>query len=271
MKLKHAIFVCLVIALAALLLTACNPNTPEDTTAPTTTAPTTTVPPVTTTEPSAVVTTTVPPVTTTVPTPIVVTPTFTGLTAEYDGEEKTVAVGGLPAGATVSYSINGGATVSSVAVSDAGTYTVVAYITLPVSYVPVDPMTATITITKKSITIAALAPFTWVYDEQVGYDAELDAIRVDSDDVFSYTMTLDADTLEVLAENGITVSYTTVKAVGTGTEDVANEVTARGVYRTVAVLTVDGNNYEATDDGYEIELDWAICLSDASSWTPVVK
>ena len=85
------------------------------------------------------------PTTTAAPT---ATCTFTGVDAVYDGTAKTIAVAGLPEGATVSYSVNGGEAVSAVSVTDAGVYTVVATVALPAGYTPVAPLTATLTIAK---------------------------------------------------------------------------------------------------------------------------
>ncbi|MBQ2719727.1 MAG: hypothetical protein IJF73_06640 [Clostridia bacterium] len=73
---------------------------------------------------------------------------FEGATYTYDGQAKTVAVTGLPEGAVVKYSINGGAAVDAVALTNAGTYDVVAKITMPEGYAEASDMRATLTINK---------------------------------------------------------------------------------------------------------------------------
>ena len=85
------------------------------------------------------------PTTTAAPT---ATCTFANVDTVYDGTAKTIAVAGLPEGATVTYSVNGGEAVNAVAVTEAGVYTVVANVALPAGYAPQAPLTATLTIAK---------------------------------------------------------------------------------------------------------------------------
>ena len=113
MKKQLFFFVLFVLLVGCALLTSCMVGTPGETTPPTT-----------------------------------VTPVFEGAEVPYDGNAHSIAVTGLPAGSTVRYSVNGGAYVTEVSLTDAGVYTVVANITLPAGYVPVTDMIATLTINK---------------------------------------------------------------------------------------------------------------------------
>ncbi len=71
---------------------------------------------------------------------------FEDATFTYDGQPKTIAVEGLPEGATVKYIVNGGEEVDEVSVVNGGVYTVVAKVTLPEGYKAVADMVATLTI-----------------------------------------------------------------------------------------------------------------------------
>ncbi len=96
--------------------------------------------------------------------------TFTNVDAVYDGTAKTIAVAGLPTGATVSYSVNGGEAVSAVSVTDAGTYTVVATVTLPEGYAPLSPLTATLTIAKADYALPE--GVTYFQNAEVAYNGQ---------------------------------------------------------------------------------------------------
>ncbi|MBO7293620.1 MAG: hypothetical protein J6V07_06780, partial [Clostridia bacterium] len=80
-----------------------------------------------------------------------VTPTFEGKEVTYNGSAHSIAVAGLPEGSSVLYSVNGGADASSVSLTDAGVYTVVAKITVPEGYAQVANMTATLKINKAPV------------------------------------------------------------------------------------------------------------------------
>ncbi len=146
MKNKRLLFVLLILALTTVALSACGllpaiPGMPGGTTAASTTV---TTAPATTAAPG----TTAPPVTT-APEKLEADLTFESKTYTYDSTAKTIAVEGLPEGALVEYYI-GDATeaVDAVAVTNAGTYDIVAKITLPDTYKPCADMTATLTINK---------------------------------------------------------------------------------------------------------------------------
>lgn len=96
--------------------------------------------------------------------------TFTNVDTVYDGTAKTIAVAGLPTGATVSYSVNGGEAVSAVSVTDAGVYTVVATVALPEGYAPIAPLTATLTVAKA--TYALPEGVTYFEDTEVTYNGQ---------------------------------------------------------------------------------------------------
>ena len=93
----------------------------------------------------------------------------------YDGQAKSIAVTGLPAGATVAYSVNGGEAVSAVSVTDAGTYTVVATVTLPAGYTPIAPLTATLTVAKADYALPDGA--TYFEDAVVAYNGQWHTIE----------------------------------------------------------------------------------------------
>lgn len=141
---KKKLFLLSIVFLFAvcLALSSCNGSgsgsstttAPAVTTAPVTTAPVTTAP------------------VTTLPT---ASYTFADVDTVYDGTAKTIAVTGLPEGSTVLYSVNGGEAVGAVAVTDAGTYTVVANVTLPAGYAPLAPLTATLTVAKADYQLPA--------------------------------------------------------------------------------------------------------------------
>ena len=151
MKKQLMLFVLFVLLVGCALLASCTPGTPSETTAPTTTAPTTTAAPVTTA-------------------PTTVTPVFTDVTVDYDGTAKSIAVTGLPEGATVYYSVNGGAYATEVALTDSGVYTVYATVHLPAGYVSsVTNLTATLTINKLALPAEYAALFA---DAEVPYTGE---------------------------------------------------------------------------------------------------
>ncbi len=148
MKNKRLLFMILALALMCIALSACDfigGLIPGGDTATTTT----TAAPVTTTAPPPVSS-----VTTTAPAPSleVAELEFEGATFTYDGQPKSIAVDGLPEGATVSYYIGDSTTaVDAVALTNAGTYTVKAVVVLPAGYEPCEEMEATLTINKAEI------------------------------------------------------------------------------------------------------------------------
>lgn len=94
---------------------------------------------------------------------------FDSATYTYDGQAKTIAVTGLPEGAVVKYSINGGAAVDAVALTNAGTYDIVAKITLPEGYAAAADMRATLTINKGAAMAITGVTFT---GGEYAYDGE---------------------------------------------------------------------------------------------------
>ena len=105
--------------------------------------------------------------------------TFEDLTVAYDGQEKTIQIGGtLPQGVTVTYT--GAGTVP-------GAYTVTATFTAPAGYAPIPDMTATLTVTKG---VADLSGVT-LTNKTVTYDGNAHSIEI-----------------EGTLPQGITVSYT---------------------------------------------------------------
>lgn len=136
MKKKLMLFLALVLVVGCTLLMACGGggDDPDDTTAPATSAPATSAP------------------ATSAPASVLGSVTFADATVTYDGTAKTIAVSGAPAGATVTYSVNGGAAASAVSVTDAGTYTVVATVTAGTESVQ---KTATLTVNKAAYTLPA--------------------------------------------------------------------------------------------------------------------
>ena len=145
MKKQLFLFVLFVFLVGCVLLTACG-GTPSTTTPPTTTAPSTTAP--VTTAPVATAPVTTPPPVTTAPPVTTVTPVFEGEEVTYNGSAHSIAVTGLPTGSTVLYSVNGGSYVSEVSLTDAGEYSVYAYVTVPAGYTPVGLLSATLKINK---------------------------------------------------------------------------------------------------------------------------
>ena len=143
---KKLLFLVLVLAVGCTLLIACGGSDPADTTAPATTAP----------------------VVTTSPASTLGAVTFTDATATYDGTAKTIAVAGAPAGATVTYAVNGGAAASAVSVTDAGVYTVVATVTAGNESVT---KTATLTINKAIYTLPAGTVY-FPAEMEVAYDGQ---------------------------------------------------------------------------------------------------
>ncbi len=98
---------------------------------------------------------------------------FENATFTYDGQPKTIAVTGLPEGATVMYSVNGGEEVEEVSVVNAGVYTVVAKITLPAGYEAHADMVATLTVngtgTRLSLNGASFVGGTYSYDGEAHF------------------------------------------------------------------------------------------------------
>ena len=98
---------------------------------------------------------------------------FESATFTYDGQPKTIAVEGLPEGATVKYSVNGGEEVDAVSVVNGGVYTVVAKITLPEKYEAHADMVATLTInntgTRLSLDGASFVGGTFAYDGEAHF------------------------------------------------------------------------------------------------------
>ncbi len=149
MKNTRLLFMILALALMCVALSACDflgSILPGGSTTTTTATPptTTTAPP----PPSSV--------TTTVPAPSLKTAEleFDDATFTYDGQAKSIAVEGLPEGATVLYYIDGSTTsVETVALTNAGTYTVKAVVALPEDYEPCEDLEATVTITKGTLTV----------------------------------------------------------------------------------------------------------------------
>ncbi len=190
------------------------------------------------------------------------------------GTAVSIEATGIPtANVTFGYTINGAEGNSA---TNAGTYTVVFGIAVadPDNYelvnVPtVDALTATLTISKKPITLAEIAEPSWIYASMNGYDAEEKAILVSKNAAYSYVMTLTDESLTALSGYGITVSYETVKKNGTGSEPVAdNAVTATGSYKTTVSFASEGN-YLLED--ITVSLDWAVCLGGEDAWTPPVN
>ncbi len=106
---------------------------------------------------------------------------FDSATYTYDGQAKTIAVTGLPQGAVVKYSINGGEAVDAVSVTNAGTYDIVAKITLPAGYAAVADMRATLTIRKGAALSLGNASFVggeYAYDGK-GHAPELNGTLPD--------------------------------------------------------------------------------------------
>ncbi|MBO7292715.1 MAG: hypothetical protein J6V07_02135, partial [Clostridia bacterium] len=172
---------------------------------------------------------------TTAPTPIVVTPTFAGDEVTYDGAAHSIAVTDLPAGSSVLYSVNDGADVSSVSLTDAGVYTVVAKITVPDGYAPVANMTATLKINPKTVDVSGVT----FEDGTAYYDEEVDA----------YTHGI-ADLPE-----GVTVSYTIDGDTIDG--EPGNTATGLGIYTIVATLAPANGNYTlvGADENGKVVLD----------------
>ena len=192
---------------------------------------------------------------------------FTGTTVTYTGSALTPDVKDLPDYLEVEYSVTDAI--------NAGTYDMIATFKITDSnYVfenDVATREVTLVIAPKPVTLAELG-LAWNYANMAGYDAAANAIRVAKDATFSYEMTLDAASLEALAEKGITVTYTTVKVVEDGTEAVTGAVTLRGNYTTTATFTcAEGGNYKIADTEGVFEIDWVICSNEQGSWTPIVK
>ncbi len=98
---------------------------------------------------------------------------FENATFTYDGQPKTIAVDGLPEGASVKYIVNGGEEVDAVSVVNGGVYTVVAKITLPAEYEAHPDMVAVLTInntgTRLSLGGASFVGGTYAYDGEAHF------------------------------------------------------------------------------------------------------
>lgn len=208
MKHKIFLFAVLLMSLICVVLVSCGPDiagtTPAATTTAGTPAATTTAPAVTTTAPA--VTTTAPVVTTTEKPLLTASPVFDGVSGTYNGSAFSVAVSNLPEGSTVSYSVDGGAATETVSLTNAGTYTVVATITLPDTYAPVQPMTATVTIAKAKIDMSAvqLAADTKTYN---GSAFTLSATGIPANVAATYTYKLGSETVTEVKNAG---TYTVI-------------------------------------------------------------
>ena len=128
---------------------------------------------------------------------------------------------------------------------------------------------AELIVTAKQINVAALgvgAASDWNYANHENYNAEEEAIEYA--DGLSIEMTLTAEAEAKLTEAGLTVTYKTylIKA-GEEPAEVDGPVTARGTYKTVAILAAI-DNHEIADPETEITLvQWGV-FSEA--WTPAV-
>ena len=159
MKNKRLLLMILALAMMCVALSACDfiagilPGGDDTTTTATTTTPT-----VTTTGTSA---TTLPPA----PELETAELLFENGTFTYDGSAKSIAVEGLPEGATVQYYIDDSTTpVEAVALTNAGTYSVKAVVVLPENYEPCDEMEATLTINKAAFNSGVTLTAATVYE-----------------------------------------------------------------------------------------------------------
>lgn len=229
MKHKIFLFAVLLMALVCVVLVSCGPDISGTTPAATTTAGTPTTPAATTTAPA--VTTTAPAVTTEKPL-LTASPVFDGVSGTYNGSAFSVAVSNLPEGSTVSYSVDGGAATEAVSLTNAGTYTVVATITLPDTYAPVQPMTATVTIAKAKIDMSAvqLAADTKTYN---GSAFTLSATGIPANVAATYTYKLGSETVTEVKNAG---AYT---VIATFTSTDANYEVAAADATKEATLTVN--------------------------------
>ncbi|MBQ2719726.1 MAG: hypothetical protein IJF73_06635 [Clostridia bacterium] len=230
MKNKRLLFVLLALVLTCVMLSACNllggllptPGTSAaSTTAPATTAPVTTAPV------STAPVTTAPPVST-APEKLVAELTFEGKTVTYNGTAQSIAVAGLPEGALVKYYINGAAEgVDAVALTNAGTYDVVAKITLPDTYKPCADMTATLKIEKAAYVLEGVT----MPNLKVAYDGTVKSM--------AYTGTL---------PEGVTLGGYVYLKGETFTPVAADEVIEADVYQVAASFVLSPElaaNYEA--------------------------
>ncbi len=208
MKNKRLLFMILALALMCVALSACDflggilPGGSSTTTTTATDPVTTTAPPPTSS------------VTTTEPAPSLETAEleFESDTFTYDGQAKSIAVDGLPEGATVLYYINGSTTpVETVALTNAGTYAVKAVVALPEGYEPCEDLEATLTINKADLTL------------NIGFEDDT-VIENGAAQTIAYTGTL---------PEGVTATYVYRKS---GKPVAAAEVVAPGEYTVMLVF-----------------------------------
>ena len=195
---------------------------------------------------------------------------FAGDTKPYNGTVYTLAATGVPANVQVAYAYAlGGSTVAEA--KDSGTYTVTATFTSTDANYEIATAdatkTASLVIEPIKVTVGDLT-LGWIYTSMAGYDAELNAIRVAADATIALQMVLDDASIAALTE-GVTVTYTTVKVAADGsTTPVDGAVAALGTYKTVASFA-STTNCQVVDSDFTIEINWAVCLTEEDSWSPI--
>ena len=184
------------------------------------------------------------------------------------GDAVNYKATGIPDGVDATYVIKNKSGQVVTEIVDADTYYITATFTPKNTNYKKIVKTATYTVTKKQVSIDGLA-LAWNTEGATEFKYGYAFLESEA----GHQMVLTAASVALLEENGLTVSYKTVKHPDTSfgkDDDMTAPLTEAGDYKTTATFAAANANYEFVGEN-TMSIEWGIYTEEEGVWSPLIK